>query len=160
MFTVTRSFAGAQDFACGLRRPQNGSSSIPTRSTKTFLNVYGYEVLRWRSGFRLRSQTPAKRLKFDPDQVHQTSNPAACFPSRLRPCPRLGSRPANCWGIVSSSTSKRAGAWLTFRKAADAATHTATSTREAGIFQPDMDKKQSEWRSTNAGQDKGSGDSI
>src|SRR6267154_3024115 len=78
MFTVTRSFAGAQDFACGLRRPQNGSSSIPTRSTKTFLNVYGYEILRWRSGFRLRAQTPAKRLKFDPDQVHQN------FPECLR----------------------------------------------------------------------------
>src|SRR6267154_2464448 len=47
MFTVTRSFAGAQDFACGLRRPQNGSSSIPTRSTKhpilqlAFLPVFG-----------------------------------------------------------------------------------------------------------------------
>ena len=29
----------AQDFACGLGRPQNGSSSIPTRSTKSIAFV-------------------------------------------------------------------------------------------------------------------------
>src|SRR5882724_5953959 len=33
---LTRSFAGAQDFASGLRRPLNGSSSIPIRSTNYF----------------------------------------------------------------------------------------------------------------------------
>jgi hypothetical protein len=60
-FFSPRSFAeGAQDFVCGLRRPQSDSSSNPFAPTILFT-----EVLRGRrSGFRLRAQTPAKRLKF------------------------------------------------------------------------------------------------
>src|SRR5689334_20222951 len=56
----------AQDFAYGLRRPQNGSSSTPTRFRQIFLADHGQRGPSLRSGFRLRAQTPAKRLKFHP----------------------------------------------------------------------------------------------
>jgi hypothetical protein len=68
--------------------------SIPTRST-IFLLIHFFRphsfargVLRLRSGFRLRapaSLTPARRLKFDPDQVHQSFNNLADPPRSVWP---------------------------------------------------------------------------
>jgi len=56
---IKRSFGGAQEFACGLAhgsRPQNGSSSIPPPGTKPCeIQTVNKEVLRLRSGFRLRA---------------------------------------------------------------------------------------------------------
>src|SRR5438105_9335796 len=79
----------AQDFGSRLplrSRLLNASSSIPTRSTNSLKPIKArgrksshegsFDSAALRSGFRQQapaSLTPAKRLKFDPDQVHQFS---------------------------------------------------------------------------------------
>ena len=56
------SLRSGRDFACGLRRPQNGSSSIPTASTNSTNNFWlaGPSPALRSGGISPRAQTPAK----------------------------------------------------------------------------------------------------
>jgi len=62
-----RSFDFAQDFACGFRRPQNGSTQIP----------------RLRSGLRLAARTPRKRLSFTKKGAHSVIPSGALISGQL-----------------------------------------------------------------------------
>src|ERR1700723_2822783 len=62
----------AQDFACGLGRPQRGSSSSPPFRTRVSGPDPFLRGPSLRSGFRLRARTPATRLKFESPLSHQS----------------------------------------------------------------------------------------
>jgi hypothetical protein len=70
--------------------------SIPTASTKFPFEFSAFPLGRGpslRSGFRLRAQTPAKRLKFDSYRVHHfEANHQAIFPLSLPPRMKLDTR--------------------------------------------------------------------